>query len=267
MAILDLFRPAHESKSPAVRLKAVARIEDQSLLARIAKEDSSARVREAALSRVDDQHQLASIALEGEQIDARIGAVERIESQEVLAEIIKKRKNQTLMGACFARITDRAVLEGIANDPGQSLAARRMAVENFADESYLAEVAPGPSDAQKTRSPEEIQALIERYGAERLVRVFGKFRGSANAMAALGEITRIGGEAALTAIDYLAMGLRHANPQIRDCAADRLARLSDTGQISYLIRLMDNAQLHPRILEVLARIDHPEARRIAEQKP
>ncbi len=266
MGLLDLFRQAHRSKKPDVRLEAVGRIQDQPLLAELAKTDSSARVREAAVARIDDQRLLMSVALDGDHIDARIAAVERLESQEDLAEIVKARKNLTLMGACFAKITDRDILERIAADRTQSITARRMAVENFADESYLAEIAPAPSEGEAAKSPEEIDALIDRYGAARLVRVFGKFRGSRNAILGLGEVVRRGGDAGLTAIDYLAMGLRHANPEIRKCATDQLASLSGAEQVSYLIRLMDNAQLHPRILEVLARIDHPEARRIIERQ-
>jgi len=266
MGILDFFRAGHQSKNPEARLKAVANIKDQSLLAQMAGNDNSPRVREAVVSKIDDQQLLMTIALDGEHIDARIMAVEKIESQESLAKVIKTRKNLKLMGACFARITDRKILERIANDPEYNISARRMAVENFADESYLAEIAPTSDEAEKIKSPEEIEALIEKYGAARLVRVFGKFRGSKNAILALGEIVRMGGESALGAIDYLTISLRHANPEICKCAADQLTGLSDVEQISHLIRLMDNAQLHPKILAVLERINHPEARRIVEQE-
>ena len=164
-----------------MRLRTVSETQDQSLLAELAKTDASGRVREAAVAKLSDQELLACVALDGEHIDARIAAIERIESQEKLAEIIKTRKQLALMGACFARITNKELLERIANDASYNISARRMAVENFADESYLAEIAPASAGEQKPKTPEEIEALVNKYGAARLVRVFGKFRGSKNA--------------------------------------------------------------------------------------
>ncbi len=266
MAILDLFRPGHRSGNPEIRLKAVARTDDQPLLAELAKTDVSPRVRAAAVAAIGDPKRLTDVALGGEHIDARIVAVEKIDSQESLAEIIKARKNAKLMGACFARITDAAILKRIAEDKDYNISARRMAVENFADESYLAELAPSPGRQAAKSSPEDIDFLIKKYTAPRLVRIFGKFRGSKSAVLALGELARRGGEAGLGAIDYLAISLKHANPEIHQCAADQLATLSDAEHVTYLIRMMDNAQLHPKIIEVLARINHPEAKRIVERE-
>ena len=266
MGILDFLRPAHESDNPERRLNAVGHISDQSLLAQLAKTDISPRVRAAAVKAIDDPQQLTDVALDGKHIDTRIVAVEKIDSQERLAEIIKTRKNSKLMGACFARITDTGILKRIAEDTGYNISARRMAVENFADESYLAEIAPSPDRKGAGTSPEEIDFLIAKYTAPRLVRIFGKYRGSKSAVLALGELARRGGEPGLGAIDYLAISLKHANPEIHQTAADQLATLSDAEQVTYLIRMMDNAQLHPKILEVLARIDHPEARQIVKQE-
>jgi hypothetical protein len=264
MGLLDLFKPGYLASDPEKRIKAISGISDQKLLSEIAISDSSPRVRVAAVGKIDDQQALMKIALEGKQIDSRIAAVERITSQEDLAQIIKTRKNARLMGACFSRITDRNILERIAEDPECNITARRIAVLNYADESYLADIglADDKKESERVKTPEEIELLIKKYGARQLVRAFGKFRGSVNAVRALGMLLDRGKEPAEGAIDYLVLCLTHANSEVRSCAADQLATLNDSDLISYLILKMDSAQHHDRIMEVLRRIDHPEAGKV-----
>ena len=262
MGLTDFFKKGYQSSDPEARLKAIESMADPGILARMAKEDTSPRVRIAAVKRLEDQSFLVQVALDGKEIDARLAAVEKIDSQEKLAEIIKIRRNLKLMGACFAKITDKKLLEKIAHDPDYNMTARRMAIENFADESFISDLEPVSRDRSKPKSPEEIAAFIEKYGAVRLARAIGKFRGSPHAIMALGEIIKYGGEAALIAIEYLAQALIHANADVRKAAEDRLAGLTQTELVLHLIRLMNNAALHDRILEVLQRVDHPEARQI-----
>ncbi len=266
MGIADLFRADYKSSNPETRLKAVTKLTDEAILDELARCDVSPRVRLAATEKIQDQNHLLNIALHGNEIDARIAAVERIESQQVLADIIKQRKNLKLMGACFARITDRSILDAIANDTEYNLTARRMAIENYADESFLEDLQPKHDTGSPAKTPEEIEELIQRYGGVRLARALGKFRGSPNAMIALGEILKRGGEMAEVAVDQLANGLIHANRTVRNAAFKQLVSLKDGDLINHLIRLMDHAQLHAAILDVLNHIDHPEARRAVENE-
>ena len=265
MGFTDFFKKEYQSSDPEARLKAVESLDDPRILARLAREDTSPRVRTAAVKRLTDQALLAEVALGGKEIDARLAAVERIESQEKLAEIIKIRRNLRLMGACFAKITDKKLLERIAHDPDYNMSARRMAIDNYADESFISDLEPSSRDHGEPKSPEEIATFIEKYGAVRLARAIGKFRGSHNAILALGEIIKHSGEGAVIAIDYLAQALIHANAKVRQAAEDQLSELRQTEQVLHLIRMMDNTALHGRILEVLRRIDHPEARQLTER--
>jgi hypothetical protein len=270
MGLFGFSKPKYRARDAETRLEAVEATDDQTLLAEIAKSDSSPRVRKAAVAKISDQELLISVALDGKELDARIAAVEKIDSQEKLAEIIKLRKNFQLMGACFSRITDRRILEKIAQSREYNISARRMAIENFADESYLAEMVSPAAAAEKIKSPREIDALIENYGSDRLVRALGKFRGSKNALLALGEIVRRGGDAAVTAVEYLAYSLTHASPEICRCAEEQLATITNPDLIAHLVRMMENAELQHKVLAVLRRIDHPDARqiiRLADEGP
>ncbi len=264
MSFLGFGKPKHRSDNPEIRLQAVMQTDDQSLLAVMARTDSSPRVRRAAVDKIDLSEHLLAVALDGDHIDARIAAVEKIDSQETLAEIIKTRKNLQLMGACFGRITDREILKQIANSSEYNMSARRMAIENFADESFLSEIHQDQSEHARAKTPKEIDALIEKHGGVRLVRALGKFRGSPAALLALGEIMRRGGEAALVAVEYLTQALAHANPEIRHTAEEQLLPIRDPELIAQMVRMMEKAELHEKILAVLQRIDHPDARQIVD---
>jgi hypothetical protein len=259
MGLSDLFKPNHKASDPEVRLRFVERTSDQERLAEMAAHDSSVRVRKAAIARIDDDKLLESVALNGEYIDARIAAVQRIESQTTLARIIKLRRNYDLMAACFARITDKSILDMIANDKEYNLSARRIAIENYADEAYLTESIGSAADHAE-KSPEEVDALVNKYGGDNLVRALSRFRGSQSAIKAMGQIMRSGSGASEQAAEQIAQGLVHANHSIREAAERELVTISDGQLVAVLLRLMDNPELEQPIKKVLANIDHPDAR-------
>ncbi|MBD3382212.1 MAG: hypothetical protein GF404_08445 [candidate division Zixibacteria bacterium] len=265
MSVMGLFsKPDFQSDDPDVRLKAVKECDDQSLLAEIAKNDSAEKVRLASVEKLNDQDSLYQVAREGNEIDARIAAVEKIDSQQRLADLIREKKNYRLMKACFAHITDKRILEKIAHDKEYNMAARRMAIENYADESFIGEFDTGSVDSGAGRSPDEIEALVEKYGAVRLARALGKFRGSPNAIRSLGIIMNRSDEAAELALEAITQALGHANAEVRSAAEAQLKQLDDGDLIAHLISLMEDSKLHSRIMGVLKLIDHPEARQFVK---
>jgi hypothetical protein len=248
---------------PRVRLQAVEKMTEQRELAEVARTDDSPRVRMAAVARVQEDELLAEVAKDAREMDVRLAAVERISSQRLLAEIIRVRKNYQLMGACFARISDPDVLSDIAGDPAYNPAARRMAVEQFADESYLADVSdlrPDGTEEKGPMSPEAIETLLERYGGTRVVRAIGRFRHSEKALRALGIIASRSGESGGLAVEYLCRALGSANPALRRCATEELAGVQEPEVVAHLVRALDDPKLCEPIREVLERIDTPEAR-------
>lgn len=134
----------------------------------------------------------------------------------------------------------------------------RMAVEHYADEAYLAEVA---EEEPGRKSEAAVSKLVEAYGGGvHGVRAIGRFRRSEKALKALGTIARKGGETGGLAVEYLASALSSANPRLAKVAADELAVLSDPELVETIIRALDDPKLGSPIREVLARIDTPEAR-------
>jgi hypothetical protein len=250
-----------KKNDPRARLEAVDKSSDRAELIEAACADDSPRVRLAAVAKLDDDETLAKVALDAKELDVRIAAVERISSQQLLADIIKARKNYELMGACFARITDRKILEAIAQDAGYNPTARRIAVEQFADESYLEDVTRAREEKDDRKSDETIGRLLEASGDLRVVRAIGRFKNSEKAVHALGVIARKGGESGGLAMEYLCRALGSSNPRVQAIAKGALCSLSNPELVSLLLRSLEDPKLSEPVRDVLKQIDTPEARK------
>ena len=232
-----------------VRLEALQKLTDPDKIADVACQDASPPVRLEAVRKLTDPNLLARVVKEGQGLEARVEAVGRIQDQRLLAQILLERKNNAIMQAAFENLTDPEVLKKIAEDDRYNIATRRIAIDNFADQSFLEEVArnvttPGVKEAALKRlseggvtvpvpSPEEheaegpdprhIEAILERYGAQRIVEAIGKFRGSEKAIRSLGLVAAKVAEGSERAVHFLKKALEHSNPHIRVCALEELA--------------------------------------------
>jgi hypothetical protein len=233
-----------------VRLRALQKLSDPNKIVQVACQDASPTVRLEAVRKLTDPNHLAVVVKEGKGLEARVQAVGRIQDQKLLARILLERKNNDIMQAAFENLTDPEVLKVIAEDGRYNIATRRIAIENFADQSFLEDVArnvttPGVKEAAlkrlseegaavptastpeapegKAPDPEHIDAILERYGAERIIDAIGKFRGSEKAIRSLGLIAAKGVEGSERAIHFLEKALEHSNPHIRVCALEEMA--------------------------------------------
>jgi hypothetical protein len=242
---------------PSVRLEEVEKLTDESALVEVACTDESPRVRLSAISRVEDDQLLLQVVREAKFLDVRLMAVERISSERLIVEILKERANFELIGMCFSRITDLSLIQDLAEDTSCSPVVRRLAVDHYADEAYLAE-------AYEARTGRKSEKAIERLvswhgGGLRGVRAIGRFKGSPKALKALGTIAQKGGEEGELAVEYLSRALGSANPKLAQIAADELAVLRDPDVVSCLVRVLDDPKLNQPVRDVLARIGTAEA--------
>ncbi|HSL19557.1 MAG TPA: hypothetical protein VLB51_16750 [Methylomirabilota bacterium] len=251
----------HEHSNPKVRMAAVEKLDDPETLVQIACTDDSPRVRLTAVLKINDDPNLERVAREAESLDARLVAVERVFSQRVLADLLRSPENIELIGMCFSRITDRRIIESIAEDPAYNPAVRRMAVEYYADESFLEDAAKEAEAEPERKSEEAVAAFVDAYGGGlRGVRAIGRFKRSEKALKALGTIARKGGETGGLAVEYLCSALGSKNPELVKCAGDELAALRDPDLVDCIVRSLDNENLRHPIREVLGRIGTPEAK-------
>ncbi len=258
----------HTHSNPKVRLSAVDKMDDLEKLVEVACSDDSPRVRLTAVSRLDDDLHLEEVVRNAASLDVRLVAVEKIFSQRVVADLLKAPEDVELIGMCFSRISDRRIIESIAEDPDYSPIVRRMAVEYYADESYLAEAAEAAETEPVRKTDKAVEAFIEAYGGGlRGVRAIGRFRRSEKALRALGTVAAKGGETGGLAVEYLCSALGSANPKLVECATVELENLKDPDLVDCIIRALDNENLREPIREVLRRIDTPEARAVLGDKP
>ena len=238
----------------------------------IAVSDPDLEHRLLAVERLVSQEALREVALNGAHLDARLKAVRRITDQRMLAAIMRERKQPDLMMACFEGIDDPEVLAEIARDPGQSLTARRIAIDMFADRELLVDILRSVKapvlrraaverigdEALRRELEEELSAhrpddhldrILRTYDAEVLVEFLGAFRDSPAAVRALGRLAAGEGEPAEHAAAILGRLLKHARAEIRKLA---LAGLRKAGAV-------------PRdVVEEMAGSDpDPEVRRLA----
>jgi hypothetical protein len=263
MSVLE--KKDHTHTNPKVRMVALEKLDDPEVLVEVACSDDSPRVRLTAVSRLTDDPHLEKVARQAESLEVRLVAVERIFSQGTIADLLKEPEDVELIGMCFSRITDRRIIESIAEDPDFSPTVRRMAVEYYADESYLAEAA----EAEPERKTDEaVEAFIEVYGGGlHGVRAIGRFRRSEKALRALGTVARKCGETGGLAVEYLCSALGSANPKLVECATVELETIKNPDLVDCIIRALDNENLRKPIREVLLRIDTPEARAVLGNQP
>lgn len=244
------FRSKLKHPDEQVRLQALRKLTDPNKILQMACQDTSPTVRLEAVRKLTDPNHLAEVVKKGEGLEARVQAVGRIQDQNLLAQILLERKNNDIMQAAFENLTDPEVLKVIAEDSRYNIATRRIAIDNFADVSFLEDIAknvttPGVKEAALKRLSEEgaaapvatvpktsegealdhehITKILDRYGTERIVEAIGKFRGSEKAIRSLGLIAGKGTEESERAVHFLEKALDHSNPHIRVCALEEMA--------------------------------------------
>ncbi len=246
MALANLLQPRYRHSDPAVRREAVKRLGDEAALVRLASSDPDLEVRLLAVNRIGSQDGLVAVAVDGQYLESRLKAVRRISDPRTLAGIMRERKQPDLMMACFEGIRDQEVLSEIARDPRQSVTARRIAINMFADQELLLEVLrsvrePGlrrvalenvgdpelrrqlESELEEHRGAGRIDRVLDAYDPEVVVEMLGAFRDSTAAVQALGTLAARGGSAGARAVEILTRQLRHARAEVRLAALRQLA--------------------------------------------
>ena len=249
MGLLNLIKPDRRSSNPDGRRNSVRRCTSEGELVRFSCEDPDLEVRLLAVEKLSSTESLRRVAVEGEHLDARLKAARAIKDPAVLAGIMRERKQPELMMACFEGIKDQEVLAGIAGDPAQSMTARRIAINMFADQALLTELlsslrVPALREAALERiedpdlkerlrledeaacgpAPEErALELAKQTDSDELAEILGAFRGAPGAVRALGALASPAGGGSVRAVEILRRQVKNARADIRLLALQRLA--------------------------------------------
>jgi len=104
-----------ESDNPRSRIRAVKKLKDQALLAKIALEDDNIDVSEAAIKNLTDQALLAKVALADINYSVRLAAIPKLTDQDVLIKLALLDENRYVNCVSTARVNDADVLRIIAS--------------------------------------------------------------------------------------------------------------------------------------------------------
>lgn len=104
---------AKTHKKPDVRIAAVEKLNDQSILAEIAKKSEYAGVRVAAIKKIDNEALIAEIANKDEDKIVRIAAVEKLNDQSILSKIAKTNSYVDIAELALEKVTDQQFIAEI----------------------------------------------------------------------------------------------------------------------------------------------------------
>jgi hypothetical protein len=128
-----------------VRLNAVARLDDQGLLATIAQEDPSPGVRMTAQKRLTGPQELADVALKSHDWVVRKLAVTKLADPNVLAQVATSDPDDDVRREALSHLVDDELLVRVATSAPMAR-ARDQAVAFITDEKLLADLALGSGD-------------------------------------------------------------------------------------------------------------------------
>ena len=103
-----------------LRLEAIKKLTDQTLLADIAKNDTNWEIRLGAVENLTDQAILVEIAKNDIKTEVRVAAVEKLTDQTILAEIAKKDVKWPVRKAAVDKLNNLDILTDIASHDEES---------------------------------------------------------------------------------------------------------------------------------------------------
>ncbi len=177
------------------RLKAIASLEDQRVVADVLKERKNPEVMMACFERIDDQGLLTEIAKDpAYNVTARRIAINMFADQELLLELLRSLRAPLL---------------------------RKTAIDQIRDEELRASLLAAEKD-EGPDAEERMDRILAIYDPEIVAEFLGAFRDSPSAVRGLGIILARGGDPADRAEEILRRILRHARPEMRLEAAEQL---------------------------------------------
>lgn len=109
----EIIMIAKTHKKYDVRIAAVEKLNDQSILAEIAKKNEYSEVRVAAIKKIDNEALIAEIANKDEDKRVRLAAVGNLNDQSILSKIAKTNSYKDVAGSALEKVTDQQLIAEI----------------------------------------------------------------------------------------------------------------------------------------------------------
>src|SRR5262245_28536806 len=113
MSLLEFLRPKWKHRDPAIREQAVRTMKDQQKLEGIVTDDDSEPVRLAAVSRITNETILARIACREDSV--ALAAMKRMTDRTLIADVSARSHSRVVRELAVDVLEDRIVLHRIAH--------------------------------------------------------------------------------------------------------------------------------------------------------
>ncbi|MBU8902477.1 MAG: hypothetical protein KOO69_07040 [Victivallales bacterium] len=139
MSLLDLLRPHWQNHDPKVRLASIKKLDDMSVLVKLAQHDQSKEVRNEALNHINDDSLLEQIVLHNNFHETALNALKKIKHQDIIFLISVNAKELAIRNAAIELIENEIFLAEILKSC-DCLSTCLSATERITDIDLLKEV-------------------------------------------------------------------------------------------------------------------------------
>ena len=157
----ELFKPAWQSKNEKKALRAVEKMRDQAKLEQVARESPSKWVKIAAIKKLTNQSLVAAFALV-DDYGLSSEAIKRLTDQALLTEVGRKSKSVDICYAVAEKIADRSFAQNLyaqlakENTNTQSEHTMLLAIDKLTNQDLLFDVAMNTSLKRQSAATEKL---------------------------------------------------------------------------------------------------------------
>lgn len=160
-------KPKWQHPKSHIRLKAIAKLDDDSILQQLAMRDESVWVREAAVKKMADPALIVEVARSSPDESTRKVAVERLSNREALSAIAANDKHWTVRAAAHEKLDDLQAAAAEAARHSDNYLVREKAVRILTNQALLAHVAL--NDEKYTVRHEAVRKVNDRMVLEQVI--------------------------------------------------------------------------------------------------
>ncbi len=237
-----LVKIARNNRYDEVRKAALGRISDPQVLAEVARTDKTAELRKAAVERITDQEVLTQIVKNDGDVDVRQTAFAKVAAPQILAHVARTDRHSRLRLQALGRLDDPAVFSEVAQSDSEAT-VRKAAVDRISDEGILARVAGSDHDTGVR------EAAVARITDQKLLLDLAKIVSSR-------EVYRVALERIADGVALLDIAQSAKQPEVRREAAERIVKRGLADDLRAVLQCQDPATFATVAIPLIKRGDN-----------
>jgi len=169
MNLFDLFRPKWKNSNWLVRLAAIQKVTNQSVLEHVARNDKDGDVRSAAVQKIANQSVLEHVVKNDGYWKVREAAIRNVTNQSIIEHLAKNDEASNVRVAAIQKVTNQSIIKHLAKNDKHS-DVRVAAIQKVTNQSFLEYAAKNDKDSDvrmiaydALENKEELKALFNIY--------------------------------------------------------------------------------------------------------